>query len=53
MDWLVLFKKTISLIIQYLNMSFIFNGHKISVASVIVFVALVSLVMFLIRGLAN
>lgn len=53
MDWIVLFKKTISLIIQYLNMSFIFNGHKISVGSVIVFVALVSLVMYLIRGFSN
>lgn len=53
MDWLVLFKKIISVVIQYLNMSFVFDGHRITVSAVIIFVMLVSLVMFLIRGLSD
>lgn len=52
MDWLFLFKKTIALIVQYLNMYFIFNGHKITVGAVFIFVGLVALVMFIIRRLS-
>ena len=53
MDWFDLFKKIISVVIQYLNMGFYFNGHKITVAAVIIFVSLVSLVMYIVRGLGS
>lgn len=51
MDWYDLFKRLSILIIQYLNMYFVFNGHKITVGAVFIFVGLVSLVMFILRRL--
>ena len=53
MDWMILLKKAIQLMIQYFNMSFTFGGHKITVSAVIIFVSLVSLVIYILRGMLS
>ncbi len=53
MDLAELFKQVANLFVRYFSMSFTFNGRKISVGAVLLFVALAVVLISFVRSLAD
>lgn len=53
MDFAVIIKPIVDFIVYYWSLSFFFYGYEITIGSVILFVALVGLVVWFLKGLID